>query len=304
MPAMHFNIGGRVATGFALVLLILVAQGVATITALRVAADHFLAFQRASAATNVIHAMESNVVELQRSVLAYTFSGFEGVLSRIRRVQKGLQRQFEQLHAELQDQRRQDLLKRMEDHFLSHTANFAAALEEHRLRDRLADQEVDQSAREASRELAQLLEQAMAAGQYRWSAHLGLAQEHLLTSHRDALAFQGAPDALLVRDVERRMRLFNTAWQPVSGLIPDDVRERVEGVRIQATRFETGFHSLVRATRAYLHMVHVVMAGEEAEFARLTVELKEATLTEQAGLDARLHATMATARRDALLFTL
>ncbi|MBF0162128.1 MAG: response regulator [Magnetococcales bacterium] len=299
------SIGGRVAMGFSLVLLILVVQGWMAMAALRDSAAHFHAFQRASATTSLIHAMESNVLELRRSVLAYTVSGYEGVLSRIRRVQDGLQKQFEQIRPGLQDQRRQDLLQRMENHFLSHTKNFAAALEEHRLRDHLVEHEVEKPVRTASGELAALLAQATDNARYRFSAHLGIAQEYLLLSHRDAQAFQSSPDSALVRDVEQHLRLFNEAWQILTALFPDEVRgERLHAVHAQVARFASGFHSLVRATRAYLYMVHVVMAGEEVEFARLTAELKEATQAVQSSLDRRMDETITTAQRDALLFTL
>ncbi|MBF0582867.1 MAG: response regulator [Magnetococcales bacterium] len=300
-----FSIGGRVAMGFILVLLILVVQGMASMTAMNVSADHFAAFQRASATTSLIHAMESNVVELQRSVLAYTFSGYEGVLSRIQRVQERLNRQLEQLRPELQDQRRLDLLKRMEGHFRSHSENFLAAIEEHRLRDRLAEQEVDRPAREASELLTRLLGQSMEREQYHLSAHLGLAQQHLLLSHRDALAFQSMPDSVLEHRVERQMRQFKESWQQLSDQFRNETGvEPIDAVRIRTTRFEEGFVSLVRATRAYLYMVYVVMAGEEVEIARLTAELKEATLAIQASLDRRMNETIATARRDATVITL
>ncbi|MBF0177741.1 MAG: response regulator [Magnetococcales bacterium] len=298
------NIGGRIALGFAAMLIVLIAQGMAVLTALRTAENHFLAFQRASNITGIIHAMEGNVVELQRSVLAYTFSGYEGVINRIERVQVRLNQQCERLRSDLQDPTRRDLLSRLESHLHSHAESFAAALEERRSRDSLAVHEVDELARGVSEVLSVWLQEAMDHKQHQLAASLGLVQEHLLSAHRDSLAFRDSPDSLLVRTTGQRMRSFDAALRLLSDLpLNATQRNRAEAVRLQAMRFENGFNSLVRATRAYLYLVHVVMAGEEVELTRLTADLKEATQAIQTDLDARMHETIATARHRALLFT-
>ncbi len=204
---LRLNIGKRVYLGFSLVLAVMLAEGVLSIAAFQLAASRFQSYAEVDRAVNEIHEIENNVMDLQRSVLIYTFSGYDGVVARIRLLQDTLKQQFESLKPTIQDDERKEIISRMYRHFLNYIDNFDAALGERHLGEALS-KSLNKTAAEISDALSLLLAQMMEHEDSRMAAMLGQAQNKFLIAHQNMLAFDGAPDSALIHEFDGQMNQF------------------------------------------------------------------------------------------------
>ena len=121
------------------------------------------------------------------------------------------------------------------------------------------------------------------------AALAGAANEQLLLAHRDAIRFLNAPDSTLVQTTQERLAEFDKAL----GELADHAGDGKDAAKIDfagqlATQYKTAFIRMVQATRGYMHLVYVVMAGEAAEIGHLARELKEYTLQDRARVEAQM----------------
>jgi signal transduction histidine kinase/DNA-binding response OmpR family regulator len=279
---LHFKLGSRIFTGFGVVLAIFTAQALITNLGFDAAVDNFQRFGSLNAEAEAILEIERNALDLQRSVLAFSYTGYEGMLSPIRRLQRTLKEQAARVLASTGDTARQDRLQRMIAHFESYARDFETAVEDRRLHDQLLERTESVLGESLSRELAQGVEQASARRDFETAAAIGVALENLLLARQNALHFLNTPDSSLVRAANERLNNFAAILGRLQARLDDpDLGGRLNEVARRVPEYENSFLGLVQATRGYLHMVNVVLAGEAAEIARLTSELKQLTLDQQ-----------------------
>ncbi len=278
----HFTIGNRIFFGFGLVLIIFTGQAVVSNLGFDSAVDHFDHYGDTNHEVRAILSIERNVLDLQRNVLVFTYSGYAGVVQRVREHQKHLLEQISEVRDQVTDAERGDLLKRMADHFLLYADHFEAAVEERTLRDHLAFERMKGLGDEAVALLDRIHATTLERGDIVGAEMAGTAQEKLLLAQRDAFQFLIKPKSHLVQETKRQLTLLTGSLDRLIDHLPAGrERQRVLRVKELEPRFGKAFFSMVQATRAYMHLVYVVMGGEAAEIAYLARALKELTLSEQ-----------------------
>lgn len=308
LAMLNASLGARIFAGFGIVLVILAAQALTTNLRLDEAVANFKHFGHLNAEIASILDIERNALDLQRSVLAYSYTGYEGMLPRIRRLQEDLRAQTANVLSATPDAARRDRLQRMIGHFQMYARDFETAVEDRRLHDELLEEQEHKLGGFLSRELAELVDLALTRHDTRTAAEAGIALENLLLARQNALRFFSSPDASLIRAANERLDQFSAILKRLQPRVQDsEIRQRLAGVAARVSDYDRTFVGAVQATRGYLHMVNVVLAGEAAEIARLSAELKQLTLEQQAQAMRRMEQHIAfsqTASRTVSLFAI
>ncbi|MBF0181571.1 MAG: response regulator [Magnetococcales bacterium] len=291
-PMMHLKIGGRIFAGFGIVVTVLAVQAVLSHLGFNTVVHRFGEYQESNANARAILEIERNALELQRGVILYTYSGYGGVVQRVLRVQRQLDEQLTRARASVPDDDCRDLVRRMEEHFRQYTENFDVAIAERELRDHLMEDRLTSLGDRIGDGLGSILNGAMADGDMHGAALSGLAQEKLLHAQGKAMAFFHQPDSPLVDDVLGQLRQMRYLFTRMRDHFRDNAARlaRIDGLIALAPDYEQAFMGMVRASRAYMHLVYVVMGGEAAEFLHLAKELKDRTMEEQSLLEQEIGA--------------
>ena len=301
---LQFSIGGRITIGFCLVVAMLLAQGIFGNAALQLSATRFQTYVSVDKTINEIHEIEYNVMDLQRSVLIYTFSGYEGIVSRIRKIQDTLRQQFSTVKPIIKDNERIDIIQRMEGHFQSYVENFDAALSERHLRDNAFDNKVAADANIIFDYLSNMLGELVSQSDNRTAALVGIAQDKFFRAHQEALLFQQAPDSALVHECENNIREFRERLDIIrTSATSEAIKGTILSIQADAAHYLLGFQSMVRASRAYLNLVYVVMPGEAVEFSRLAADLRERSLKIKGDLSSDIHNSVQLNLKYSLIFS-
>ncbi|MBF0096436.1 MAG: hypothetical protein HQM05_03770, partial [Magnetococcales bacterium] len=139
----NFKIGGRIFAGFGVVVVVLALQAMMSHLGLNSVVEQFRAFQASTNHAYAIVEIERSALELQRSVILYTYSGYRGVVQRVLHLQRTLQSQLARAKETVQDGHSQDILRRMAEHFRQYTENFDVAVAEKGLRDELVEDKLN-----------------------------------------------------------------------------------------------------------------------------------------------------------------
>lgn len=290
----RLNIGTRIFLGFGAVIGILVLQSIVSNSGFDKISNSLRQYGKINSETIAILEIERNVLELQRSVLAFTYSGYSGMVKRVHTLQGILDGQLNEVDELITDKHRTDVLKRMREHFDSYQESFDAAVEEYQLREHYIQERMNKLAKETSSMLGKVLDWNLQLRHMTIAAVTGAAQETFLLAHKDAQDFIHSPDSILEKSTKERLSSFQKELielqkQPLD----EESRNLVAQVALLAPRYEEAFSGQVQATRAYMHLVYVVMAGQAAEIAHLAQELKEFTLQEQQTVESDFHSNVA-----------
>jgi HAMP domain-containing protein len=294
----HFTIGNRIFFGFGLVVALLVGQAMVGNLGFDNAVTHFNRYGETNREVRTILAIERNVLDLQRSVLVFTYSGYAGVAQRVKELQETLFSQIATVRDKVTDAERSDVLRRMDDHLRLYSDNFDAAVEERTLRDRIVFEQMKAFGDEAVGLLEEIHNSAMTHRDTKGARISGTAQEKLLLAQRDAFQFLIKPKSNMVRETKRRLAILSGSLDRLTNHL-DTGKERKRALRVKALapKFEKAFLGMVHATRAYMHLVYVVMGGEAAEIAYLAKNLKELTLLEQKKVESVMAGSVENTKR-------
>ncbi|MEO5366508.1 MAG: response regulator [Magnetococcus sp. WYHC-3] len=288
------TIGIQIFLGFGLVLTVLAGQALVGWLGFDRVVTLFSQYGRTNHEVRTILELERNVLDLQRGVLAFTYSGYAGVALRVRELQQVLTQQLEQVSGQVKDPARADVLRRIREHFRQYTDSFQVAVEERQLQDRLVAERMTPSGDEAVRLLEEIRTTARASGDTAVADLAGAASDRLLLAQRDALRFLLKPQSGLVRSADADLdAMSDLIVRLITRLEDPRLRAHAERVRDLTPQFHAGFIAMVQATRAYMHLVYVVMGGEAAEIAWLARELKTLTLREQEQVESGMNASVA-----------
>ena len=201
------------------------------------------------------------VGELQRNVLLFAFSGYEGPEARVAQ----LQAELEQLLHEAADSTGatrvnvdHELIEAMHRSLGAHREIFASVVVDRAKRRSLVDNDLVRYDGAFSAAIDDL---GRPARRDEW---LLAAQEAFGRAQLHAMRFVNNPDSTLVRRAKQSLNKTRRSLERArnsSGFDVDELRKSVDG-------FESAFIQMVQATRGYLHLVNVVLAGESVEFLR------------------------------------
>lgn len=298
----RLRIGPRIWLGFAAVLVLLVVVALIGNLGLMRSGAHFERFGQLTTQTSAILEIERRMVDLQRRILAFTYSGYEGIVARVRMLVIDLRTQIERVSSDIEDPDQQVILSRMSELFDLYAKNFELAVGERQVHDRWIQEGLQPLSERAVALLAELRHDLAEDKDPEIGELLGESLQDLLLAHQDALAFQSAPDSSLVRHAQARLdQLDRSLARLAEHARTPERRKQVGALQSLSKDYRTALNGMVQTTRAYLHLVYVVLAGEAAELDHLTQTLKQQTLAQQAELRARMSRTNSSTRQVTLL---
>ncbi|MFD2110484.1 ATP-binding protein [Thiorhodococcus fuscus] len=292
----NLPIGPRIGLGFSLVLIALIAVTLIDHMGLQHSNEQFRRSEWLTAQTDTILDIELRMTDLQRRVLAFTYSGYSGIVIRVRGLVTELRQRMEEVNDNLDNPEQRQLLTRMLELFELYAHNFDRAVEERKRHDRWTDEGLTPlNARAVV--LIQRLQQTLKREDPAIGATLTFGLEDLLLAHQDALAFQNTPDSTLMQSALARLNAFEAHLKQVAQSAQDSGQtQSIEELNALAEQYRTAFFGMVRSTRAYLFLIYVVMAGEAAELDRLADTLRDCTLAQQSELRRKMDQDIRTAR--------
>ncbi|MBF0287027.1 MAG: response regulator [SAR324 cluster bacterium] len=287
---LRFRISTRIFLGFGAIIGILVLQSVVAHRGFDEVNNSLGQYGATNAETIAILEIERNALELQRIVLAFTYSGYSGMITRVHMLQNSLDGQLNQVDVLITDEKRKNILKRMREHFQSYKESFEAAVDEYQSREYYIHDQMSTLANDMSGMLSQALDWNLLQRYMAISAVTGDALQTFLLAHKDAQNFIHSPDSILEKSTKEKLisfrkKLVQLQEQPLD----KESRSMLTQVTLMAPKYEEAFSGQVQATRTYMHLVYVVMAGQAAEIAHLAQDLKKFTLQERKKVESDFH---------------
>ncbi|MBF0621894.1 MAG: response regulator [Magnetococcales bacterium] len=289
LPQIKFSIGRRIFIGFGVVIAVFILQAVIINLDFNSVVKTFGIYGQTTTSATQILEIERNVLELQRSSLAFTYSGYNGVVLRVLRLQESLRKQLNTVSSTITDPKRRAILQRMTIQFEEYVETFGAAVEERQLREELVEKRMIVLGEQAVTILSNLIDKSVSKNDLFTAAQAGQAQEQLLLAHKDAFSFLRTPDSILVLETKKHLAHFNKILQNMKQTITDPkIHSVLDDLLGLEPKYHDAFLGMVRTTRTYFHLIYVVMAGQAAEFGHLARELKDQTLAQQTTVKNRL----------------
>ena len=248
----------RIYAGFALVGALAVSLALAAIFAADRARDNAQSFRALNERTFAVLELRAEVRELQRSVQLFATTGHESLAEDATRRIASVRERFERLPAPTGP----PLVGRMRTSLDNYEQSLASAVAERRIRYQLVHIELPK----LDRRLEQLSGVPMGEDPARWD-QLEDAGRML---QRNLYRYLYEPDYQLLTDATQTVQQATTDLETLEQQAFADTLEGYVKV----------FTRIVQATRGYLYLVGVVMAGEAWEFTHLTDQLRTEALAD------------------------
>ncbi len=212
------------------------------------------------------------VGELERNLLLFTFGGYRGPEQRV----VSLQNQLEELllRVDTMDigtaiEIDRPSIQLMREHLGQHRDIFASAVTDREKRYQLIEGELTRLAFKFDT----LTQQLVATELSQWdSLSAELAFRH---AQLKAMQFVHDPDSSYVRLVKSSLGSSRDSIRHLSISAPDTSEKDVQALLDVVDQYDRAFMQMVQATRNYLHMVNVVLAGETEEFLYLASNARD-----------------------------
>ena len=259
LPSYH-SVSGRIAIGFAIVLALHLSIAGLGHYGLNKADRDLQTQEDIRLQVELFYQIDRTVGDLQRNVLFFAFTGF-----------RGLEMRAEQLHIQLEELLQQascasnsvpaneELLADMQSHLRRHREIFAAVIADRAKRRQLLDGELKKYGIEFN---------DFITNQTKTSAGLLVAEADFNFAQYQVMEFAINPDSVHVRNVKKRLAKIR---HELTGELTLPAHELLTIVK----RYESAFIQMVQATRGYLHLVNVVLAGEAEELSLLASKARE-----------------------------
>lgn len=268
-------------------LLLFLATAVASYFGFGRVEEQFSRFAESSQAESRLLEIDLDVAQLERKVAAFTITRNSVAAENIRQQASALQEKIsDTLTAENTEEVAQRL-KIMQGHLASYLENFETVIEERELRSQLVEAKL-LKATDRLNELITEIINSTTEDEIALRASLYKARMSLSVATSNALQFLNNPDSDKVRS---SLTELENASQEVAMRLEEtesDLTPSYEAIKQGMDDFQKDFLRIVQATRAYLYLVNVVMAGDAAEFSyqakqlRLISQTKLASIQEQA----------------------
>ncbi|MFK8112090.1 MAG: ATP-binding protein [Rubripirellula sp.] len=212
--------------------------------------------------------IDKTVGELQRNVLLFAFAGFRSPQDRANELQSELDSLLETAFLDSSEET-QHVLIEMGEHLDAHREIFKLVVVDRENRRELVETGLFDSGEKIDREFDALVNRFDSS-----SVHIASARSSFNAAQVHLMRFVHSPDSRQIRATktqidQARIQLRNLV--AASRLSDDDVATSLK----MLDAFERLFIEMVQATRGYLHLVNVVLAGEVREFSYLASSSEE-----------------------------
>ena len=281
----RMNIGMRIGSSMTLILLLLIAVSLFSLDIFRQSEQSFADFFAVNDETVSILEIDRQVAELQRLILAFSNTGHSSFIKTAKELHVELMLNMSTIQASIQDEERLIILIDMGEVLNEYGDNIEPFIEARELRDQL----VDESMFNLQQSNMALIKRLHTEGEYNSGEYNGREeilvgsqsiQQNLLFAQADATTFFNRRKYAYSRNAKKL--ITKAELQAETLLNTADITEVVEGELSQLLKnikeYERIFFQALQATRGYLFLVNVVMAGQATEFTTLSEQLKTSSL--------------------------
>ena len=267
------SISGRVYLLATIFLLLFIAAIVSSLSSIYRIRSNFETFETTSNFATKIDSIENDINLVRQNVLSFAFTGNESAADQARERAEQVSESIEQVVSMSDDDEIDYHLTKMRVHLETYLSNFDTVEAERKIRNDLVQKViVDES--EKIRSCLDEIQSVKTAESYSiGNVDLNTIQQNVLLAEVSALRFLDDPDSTQVREVQSRLaQAIKTIGESGSG---QPLQENEIKLVELLESFEQNFLRTVQATRGYLYLVNVVMAGEALEFSYQSRRINE-----------------------------
>lgn len=270
------RIGARISLGFLVVLVLHVCIAILGHIGLAKASRDAATQSRLQEDAILIVENDAAVVELQRDVLLFTYTDHPSIADRVRTTQADLLKGLKRASRKNLAPEEIEALKSMRAVLKDYGDHFETFLIDRGKRSQLRRDVLDPLGSELASTLRETLEKTQSREDYPATMKAGLALASGLALRDAANDYLRDPAAGPVRRFKTEQKRFDRALtELLSTSLPDADLRRIGNVRESLPAYESAFLQIVQATRSYLHLVNVVLAGNALEFQTLSTTFKQ-----------------------------
>jgi len=264
-----FKISTRVYIGFLTALIAAVIIALVGISGLKSARENFDDFKTLNKRVTVILELDQGVTSLQRNVLAYTYTGHQGVANSVEENVLRLKNKFKAATKLMETPEEIELMSRMKRHFENYSQTFKLVLKERVIREGLVNKQIPLNLRTLN--------------------SLGPTNQTIqVMNYTEKLLFQYLedPDYSLITNALKQLAKHQT-------------KNSILGEALATYR--SNILRVSQATRSYLYLVSVVMAGEAQEFAYVSGTLRDKILSKVEPISEHIENSVVSSQRISII---
>lgn len=221
-----------------------------------------------------IREIDTDVQELRRRVGQYVVTGSSSQENAIRTTLKQLSEKISLQLNEPRSSENHDHLQRMAPHVQKYQENFDLVVEERKIRTDVSQIQLPQQASDIQQDIDRISSELVSRGDNMNLVVILSAQQSFLLAQRNALRYFAAPDSLLAQETITAFQQANDQLNQAS-FEDIELEQQFNALREKLSNNERLTYRAIQATRAYLYLTNVVMAGEASEIIWHASRLKE-----------------------------
>ena len=223
-----------------------------------------------------INTVDRDIVAIRQHVLVFTFTANESSPDRVRQLGSVLNSEIASALLLAQDTEMRGHLEKMREHLGTYLKSFEDVIEERQLRSRLVQKNILEGPRKITALLNRIVNRS--PQDVRSDVSIELAEQiltYVSQAEISSLQFLRDPGPDEVNDVLLQLRHASQDSKGTESSVETTVNTDRNLLLELLNDFEHGFLRTVQATRGYMYLANVVMAGEAAEFSYQSDRVKE-----------------------------
>ncbi len=275
--------------GFTFICVLLGIVGYASYFGLDRTEENFSLFTSLSDQANLHVEIGRNASEIQRQAQRFTYEGHEIAEKKVNSLYETLKKDLNQAQQSVSDQTTKKIIAKMIEHLNIYMDTFKQVVVERKLRNDLVQKKLRDDEEKAETQLMDYIQSHLQRGKFVQASEARLLLTDLLKIEKNAFRYFDLLDSTLITKVKK---YFSSLYSGIEKLKveEDDVSRRniLDELEIMISEYEKALLRAVQATRGYLYLVNVVMAGEAAEFLYNASKLKNLAVENMGGIQQQL----------------
>ena len=260
----NLSIRTRLAIGFGLVICCFLFLGIITHFKLSYLSNSLLEVRSITEQTAHITRVNRTVLELQRQVVLYIYTGQKAYAQRVQELSTSIDEELHQLLPQSIDITVHSYLERMLEHLNGYMKNFSEVSRERSLQSNIVNFSMPSFSNKVQESYIDLEKKLLLSNRSSEAATVISSLNHFLYSQGFVNKFFNDPDSSLVNLAKLNL---NKAQEKLANLPKrSDTKQLILVTKEALNEYEASFIRAVQAQRGYLFLVNVVMAGEASEF--------------------------------------
>lgn len=264
------SIKARIGLALGIVLLLHVSTALMGHIGLERAQRDLTSYEAANADTIEILEIDREITELQRSVSLYMLTGQESAAERVRILRSSTASRIESAIKHAGTRPETEALREMGERITAYGQNFEKVAQDRETRSRLVRDEITP----ASKQILDLLTVAESVSPESAEVATEIAIS-MLRVETEVFCYFDSPDG---KSLDDAFKFVGHTRNAIDRLENSEIKREFHTLLSQ---YERAFLNATQATRGYLHLVNVILAGEAAELYVLSSSIRAGSLDER-----------------------